>query len=172
MKGVLGLRSSTDPSCATVRFDRGRIAVATGIAEDASVVVTMNPDDPSEKPKVTGAARHPLFAMNLAKVMEPPTGAWQEEAASFWTFAAPSPRMPDRLKVVCTDDGSELVLGSNGDGSVYEVHGSAEMLAALFSGSSVLGQAALEGKVKVVGTLEHASVMTGRFIAWAFGEGR
>ena len=171
MKGVLGLRSSVDPQCATVRFDRGRITLASGVADDAGVVITMNPNDAKAKPKVEGAARHLPFALHLAKVMEPPTGTWQDEAAAFWAFAGDAPRMPSRLRVICTDDGTEAVFG-NDAGSVYEVHGSAEVLASVFSGASILGQDMLEGKLLAVGSFEHGSIVTGRSIAWALGDGR
>ncbi len=171
MKGVLGLCSSVDPQCAIVRFDRGRIALASGVADDADVVITLDPNDAKAKPKVRGAARHPLFALNLAKVMEPPKGTWQEEAAAFWAFAGGWPRMPSRLRVVCTDDGAEVSFG-NGEGSVYEVHGATEALLSVFSGASILGQDMLEGKLLVVGSIEHASIVTGRSIAWALGGGR
>jgi hypothetical protein len=171
MKGVLGVRSSSDPQKATVRFDRGRIALSGGLSEEADVVITIDPNDPDSKPKVSGAARHLRFALGLAKVMEPPTGAWQEEAAAFWAFASPAPRMPARLRVVCTDDGTEAVFGNGGD-STYELHGSAKALKSIFSGASILGQDALEGKVLIVGSIEHASIITGRSIAWALGEGR
>ncbi len=171
MKGVLGLRSSVDPQCATVRFDRGNIALSPGVAADAGVVITLDPNDATVKPKVAGAARHPLFALDLAKVMEPPTGTWQDEATSFWAFASDTPRMPARLRVVCTDDGAEASFG-DGNGSVYEIHGTAEALCSVFSGASILGQDMLDGKLQLVGSIEHASILTGRSIAWAFGEGR
>jgi hypothetical protein len=171
MSGVLGLKSASDLQTATVRFDKGHIALASGVASDAGVVITLDPNDASVKPKVTGAAKHPLFALAIAKVMEPPKGTWQSEAASFWEFASPTPRMPPRLRVVCTDDGTETTFGAT-DGPLYEVHGSADALASVFSGSSILGQDMLEGKIQVVGTIEHVSILTGRSIAWAFGEGR
>ncbi len=83
MSGVLGLRSSVDPQTATVRFAKGRIALSSGVASDAGVVITLDPNDASAKPKVEGAAKHPLFALALAKVMEPPKRPWQDEAAAF-----------------------------------------------------------------------------------------
>jgi hypothetical protein len=171
MKGVLGLRSSEDPQTATIRFDRGRISLSSGVASDAGMVITMNPNDASAKPKVEGAAKHLLFALNVAKVMEPPTRTWQEEAAAFWAFAGATPRMPARLRVVCTDDDCEITLGAT-DGPMYEVHGSAPALVSVFTGQSILGQDMLDGKVRCVGTIEHVSVLTGRFIDWTFGEGR
>jgi hypothetical protein len=171
MKGVLGVRSSSDPQTATVRFDRGRIGIAGGLAEDADVLITIDPNDADAKPKVKGAGRHLLFALDLAKVMEPPTGTWQEEAAAFWAFASPAPRMPSRLRVVCTDDVTEAIFG-DGDDSTYEIHGTAKALTSVFSGASILGQDALEGKLLIVGRIEHVSIITGRSIAWALGEGR
>jgi hypothetical protein len=171
MSGVLGLRSVSDPQTATVRFDKGRITLSSGVADDAGVVITLDPNDASVKPKVAGAAKHPLFALALAKVMEPPAGTWQDEAAAFWNFASSTPRMPARMRVVCTDDGTETTFGAS-EGAMYEVHGSAAALASVFSGSSIIGQDMLDGKLQVVGTIEHVSILTGRSIAWVFGEGR
>ncbi len=109
MKGVLGLQSSSDLQKATVWFDRGRIRLAGGLADDAGVVITLDPNDAEAKPKIKGAARHPLFALGLAKVLEPPTGTWQEEAASSGLSPAALRACP-RLRVVCTDDGTEARL--------------------------------------------------------------
>ena len=36
----------------------------------------------------------------------------------------------------------------------------------IFSGSSVFGQDLLEGKVYAIGSLQHASVLTGGFLEW------
>ena len=171
MKGVLGLRSSIDPQTATIRFARGRISLRAGVADDASMVITMNPSDASAKPKVEGAAKHPLFALHVAKVMEPPKRTWREEAEAFWAFASPTPRMPARMRLICTDEGTELTLGAS-DGPTYEVYGTADALASTFSGASILGQDMLDGKLMCVGMLEHGSIVTGRSIAWALGEGR
>ncbi len=79
--------------------------------------------------------------------------------------------MPARLRVVCTDDATEVTFGAS-DGPTYEVHGNADALVSVFSGSSILGQDMLDGKVMCIGTIEHVSILTGRCIAWAFGEGR
>ena len=171
MKGVVALRSSVDSQSATIRFDRGRITLAPGVAPDAGLVITLNFDDDAEKPKVKGALRHPLLGLAAAKVLDPPAGTWQEEAAAFWEFASTFPRMPRSLLVVCTDDGSSVQFGDPGEAN-YQVHGSAKALQSVFSGSSVFLQDVVGGRLLVVGSLEHASVLTGRAIAWAMGEGR
>ena len=170
MKGVLALRSSVDKQAVTARFDGGEVRVSAGVAADADVVITLDFDDASTKPKVSGAARHPVLALGASKVLEPPTGTWQEEARAFWAFAKDAPRMPAAVKVTATDEGTTLVLG---DGApAYEIEGPAPALTSVFAGSSVYGEDLLNGKVFAIGSLEHASVLTGRSIAWVMGEGR
>ena len=170
MKGVLALRSSVDKQAVTARFDGGRVRLSAGVAGDADVVITLDFDDPASKPKVTGAARHPVLALGASKVLEPPTGTWQEEAQAFWAFAKDAPRMPSAVKVTATDEGAVLVLGEGEP--VYEIEGPAAALTSVFAGGSVFGEDLLHGKVFAIGTLEHASVLTGRSIAWVMGEGR
>jgi hypothetical protein len=171
MKGVLAMKSSVDKQSVTIRFGRGDILLSSGVASDAGLVITLDPGDPNAKPKVDGAARHPLFGLAAAKVLEPPTGTWQEEAQAFWAFAADWPRMPRALLVVCTDEGTELQLGENGSPE-FEIHGTAAQLVSIFSGNSIVTEDWLAGKIRGVGTMEHASVLTGRSIAWVMGEGR
>ena len=171
MKGVLALRSSVDHQAATIRFDRGDVRLSSGVAPDAGLVITLNFDDDSAKPKVKGAARHPLFGLAAAKVLDPPAASWQDEAAAFWAFVQDAPRIPRSLLVVCTDDGSRAQFGEPGTPE-YQIHGTTKALQSAFSGSSILLQDVLTGRLLVVGSLEHASVLTGRAIAWAMGEGR
>jgi hypothetical protein len=171
MQGVVALKSSIDPQAVTIRFDKGSVALAHGVAPDSGVIIEADltkmsePDAP--KPKVTGAARHPTLALAFSKVVDPPPGSWQEEARAFWEFAHGHPRMPAAMLVVCTDDGARLTLG---DGTPeYELHGSARALTSVFTGGSVLGEDMLNGKLYGVGSLQHLAELTGRSIAWMFG---
>jgi hypothetical protein len=72
--------------------------------------------------------------------------------------------MPETLRIVATDEDVTLELGGGGD--VYEIHGTADALRSIFSGNSVFGQDLLDGKVHAIGTMKHASVITGRSIEW------
>jgi hypothetical protein len=54
----------------------------------------------------------------------------------------------------------------------YELEGTGDALVSMFSGASIFGEDLLNGKLFAVGSLAHASVFTGRSIAWALGEGR
>jgi hypothetical protein len=171
MKGVVALKSSVDPQAVTIRFASGKILVEHGVAADTGVVIEADllrmsePD--AEKPKVTGAARHPMLAFAASKILDPPAGPWQEEARAFWEFARNHPRMPASMLVVCTDDGSRLTLGDTTP--EYELYGSAHTLTTVFSGGSVLGEDMLNGKLQGVGSLQHFAELTGRSIAWMLG---
>ena len=169
LRGVFALRSEKDPQAVTMRFDRGRVALARGVAPDAQVVVTVDLDNMSgpdaPKPKVRGAFRHLRLALGVSKLLEPKARPWSEHAQAFWAFAGARRGMPERLRVVCLDDGTVVELGTS-TGSQYEIHGSAPALVSIFSGSSVFGQDLLEGKVYAIGSLQHASVLTGSSLDW------
>ncbi len=173
MRGVAALKSATDPQAATMRFGRGIVTIERGVAADVDVVVeadlaTMNDPNPP-KPKVSGAARHPQFALALGKVLEPPKESWSDAARGYWEFAQGHPGMPTALEVVDTDSGERLVLG--GGEPRVELHGSAHWLTVVLGGNSVLGEDILAGKVQFVGALQHLAVMTGRSIAWTLDGG-
>lgn len=171
VKGNVALRSTTDPQAATMRFGNGGVMVVRGVSDDTDVLIaadlnTMSDEKPPT-PRVLGAGRHPKLALTVGKLLEPPHGTWQEEAQRFFTFAIERPGVPRSMRVVCTDDGSEVVLG---DGpAVYELHGSEHALLNVFLGNTVLGQDLLDGKLNAVGKLAHLAELTGRSLAWMLG---
>jgi hypothetical protein len=79
--------------------------------------------------------------------------------------------MPPSLLVVCTDDGGQLRLGDPDGDPAYELHGGTATLVAVFTGGKIVGEEFLAGRLRGAGTFEHASILTGRSIAWAMGEG-
>jgi hypothetical protein len=170
-KGAVALRSNTNAQAATIRFADGVARVERGAASDADVTITTDldamADEHPPKPKVTGAARHPKLALAVGKLLEPPHDSWQVEAGRFWAFGGDHPGMPAGVRVVCTDDRSELVLGTNP--IEYELHGSEHALRNVFCGNTVLGQDLLDGKLFAVGALRHTAELTGRSIAWMLG---
>lgn len=171
IKGNVAFRSTTDPQAATMRFGDGGVTVVRGVSPDADVVIAADlntlADANPPKPKVTGAARHLKLALTIGKLLEPPHGTWQEEAQRFFEFAIASPRVPRSIRVVCTDDGSELTLGDSP--AEYELHGSEHALLNVFCGNTVLGQDLLDGKLFAVGKLAHLGELTGRSLAWMLG---
>ncbi|MGZ6962168.1 MAG: hypothetical protein ACXVLM_20930 [Ilumatobacteraceae bacterium] len=171
-KGNVALSSTVDPQAATMRFGNGGVTVVRGVSNDADVVISADinklSDEKPPKPKVTGAARHLKLALTVSKLLEPPHGTWQEEAQRFFTFASAHPGVPKSMRIVCTDDGSELVLGDAP--AEYELYGSEHALLNVFCGNSVIGQDVLDGKLQGVGKLAHLAELTGRSLAWMLGQ--
>ena len=169
--GNVALRSTVDPQAATIRFQRGRVRVERGVAADVHVTIATDlnrmSDEDAPKPKITGAATHLRLALTAGKVLDPPVGSWQEEAARFWASIATHPGSPGGLRVVCLDDRSELSLGATP--AVYEIHGSAHRLTALFTGNTVFGEELLAGNLYGVGSLQHLAELTGRSLAFMMG---
>jgi hypothetical protein len=170
-KGNVALRSTVDPQAATMRFGDGGVTVVRGVSDDADVVIAADinrlADADPPKPKVTGVARHPMLALTAGKLLDPPHGTWQEEAARFFAFATAKPGLPRAMRVVCTDDGSELTLGDAP--AEFEIHGSQHALLNVFCGNTVIGQDLLDGKLHAVGRLAHLAELTGRSLAWMLG---
>lgn len=170
-KGNVALRSTVDPQAATMRFGNGGVTVVRGVSADADVVIAADlnkmADEKPPKPKVKGAARHPKLALTVSKLLEPPHGTWQEEARRFFAFAATRPGNPRSTRVVCIDDGSELILGDSP--AEYELHGTQHALLNVFCGNTVLGQDLLDGKLQAVGKLAHLAELTGCSLAWMLG---
>ena len=174
MRGTLVLKSTTDPQAATIDFARGNIHIAHGARADADVTISADlntmgrPGAP--KPKVAGAARHLGFALGVAKVLDPPVpGGWKGAAEEFWTWAADKPGRPDQLRVVCTDDGAECVLGVAG-GSTIEMHGPGWALQSVFTGGDHLAAALLEQRVHMVAPLPITSPFIGLVTRLMLGE--
>ncbi|MBK5287802.1 MAG: hypothetical protein JJE46_04970 [Acidimicrobiia bacterium] len=170
-KGNVTLRSTVDPQAATVRFQRGRVRVERGVAADTHVTIATDinrmADDDAPKPRVSGALAHLRLALTISKVLEPPLGTWQQEAARFWAGAADHSGMPAGVRVVCLDDGTELILGA--EATEFEIHGTAHRLTAVFTGGSVFGEDVLNGKLYAVGSLQHLAEITGRSLAFMMG---
>jgi hypothetical protein len=170
-KGNVALRSTTDPQAATMRFGNGGVIVVRGVSKDTDVLIAADvntmADEKPPAPKVVGAARHPKLAYTVSKLLDPPHGTWQEEATRFFTFAIERPGAPRSMRVVCLDDGSEIMLGNSP--AEYELHGSQHALLNVFLGNTVLGQDLLDGKLFAVGKLGHLAELTGGSLAWMLG---
>jgi len=171
-QGNVAVKSTVDPQAATMRFGNGGVLVVRGVSDDTDVVISADintmADEHPPSPKVSGLARHPKLAYTVGQLLDPPHGTWQQEAQRFFAFATKSPGVPRSMRVVCTDDGSELMIGERP--AAYELHGSAHALLNVFCGNTVLGQDLLDGKLFAVGKLAHLAELTGRSLAWMLGQ--
>jgi hypothetical protein len=174
LKGSVALKSTVDPQAATIEFDRGTINITHGVRDDADLVISADLNTMGRpgaaKPKVKGAARHLGFALGVSKVLDAqPVGGWMGAVDDFWAWAADKPGRPDRLRVVCTDDGREHTVGSAGGTSV-ELHGPAWALTGVFTGGDHLAAAVLEHRVQIVADFATLSRFTGVITKLMLGE--
>jgi hypothetical protein len=170
-KGNVALKSTVDPQAATMRFGNGGVTVVRGVSPDTDVLLAVDinkmADEKPAAPKVVGAVRHPKLALTVGKLLDPPHGRWQDEAQGFFDAAAAYPRAPQSMRVVCTDDGHEILLGDAP--AQFELHGSEHALLNVFCGNTVLGQDVLDGKLHAVGKLGHLAELTGCSLARMLG---
>ncbi len=167
-RGSFALASDKDPQALTVIGEKSRLYIQHGIHENASIVIYLDFDQPGYSPRVEGFLRHPWLAWRVAKLLDFPRESWTDSVERFWEHACRLPRMPRAIKVVCDDDGREVVLG---EGEVQvQIHGSAGMLADLFAGSSILVQSVMSNKIKVVGNLKHLAILSEATLQLMLGE--
>src|SRR5262245_13717618 len=176
LQGRVVVRSTVGPQAATVRFERGLVHVVSGVAADADVVISGDLDESgrpgSPKPKVAGAVRHPLLAVGAGKLLDAaPPGGWIGAVNELWTWGEGDERRPALLRVVCTDDGGEHVVGAAG-GTLLEVHGPAWALQAVFAGVDHLGGAVVEGRVQVVADFAVLTRFIGVLTRFMLGDAR
>jgi hypothetical protein len=173
LRGRVALRSTAGPQAATIDFARGRVHVTRGVARDAGLVIRVDletmgrPGAP--KPKVAGAFRHPHFALGVAKVLGSAPADWQAAVDDLWSWGDGRGGQPQLLRVVCTDDGTEHVVGTPG-GTRVEVHGPAWALKGVFNGDDHLGAAVLEGRVQAVADLAELSRFVGLLTHFMLGD--
>ena len=175
MHGRVALRCTVDPQAATITFARGAVDVRQGADPDADVTIEADLNTMGRpgaaKPKVKGAVAHPKLALAVSKVLDPPVhGGWRGAAAEFWSWAEHRPGRPPSLRVVRTDgEGGEVVLGEpNRRG--FELHGPEWALIAVLTGGDHLGSAAIEGRVKGVGSFATMNRMVGLVTQRMLGE--
>ncbi|MCP3937096.1 MAG: hypothetical protein GY708_17205 [Actinomycetia bacterium] len=167
--GVVVLRSMNDPQAVTMRIGDGVLRIERGVAGDAEVIIDADLGDSSAKPRVEGAARHPVLALAASKLLDPPVAYWCDEADSFMRKALAHRDCPRPISIVCTDEGRSARWGGDGEPAI-EIHGTAELLAAAMSGSSNVAEEVLAGRLYVVGGLRDLSMLTRLTIDHMFGE--
>lgn len=156
--GTFALASTTDPQSVTVQGSNGRLMVRHGVTDDAKLVVRLDFNKPDEKPTIDGLWRHPLLALSVSKLMESYDKNWTDCANQFWERASRVPGMPRAIRLRCSDENRELVLGE-GEPQVLLV-GTANQLASLLGGSTVFVLAAMDGQIKIDGSFEHLAILS------------
>lgn len=155
--GNVGVRSHDTPQAATIAFDGGTVAVASGVLvePDTTIVVDLHARfAPTQEP-----AGDADLAADALRALRPPLPDWREAAERFWELTRAIPGVPDILVVEAAgSDGCER--GRFGDGAAeYLIAGPADLLSGVFTGADDF-LAALEAGLQIQGTLSQLSVMT------------
>jgi len=132
--------STTDAQRATVTFSGTDVVVAADAAGEADITWQVRWPDPIPTEDVTGD-----FTEEVQRLLSGRDVEWRTAADRFWARAGAAPGMPDGLRVVCADDGSESSVGEvqpDGQGLL----GTAAALAGFFEGRSTLVEALESGE--------------------------
>jgi len=162
VQGSFSLVSTTDPQSLTIGIDDNVISIQRGVSRHSKITIHLDFTkiaEPGYKPKLTGMFKHPLFAYKVGKLLTFPPSNWADDAKRFWDAAKSIKGMPGAMKLISTNEGRELMLGEGED--LVEIIGSSLSLASLFSGSSVLINDLMQGKLQMRGTLKHMTVLSG-----------
>ena len=158
LNGTFALASTVDPQAVTVTGKAGRLHLKHGIAPEAGLIIRLDFNKPDESPSIQGLWRHPLLALKVDKLMKTYDTDWADCATRFWNMSAHYRGMPKAIHLRCTDTPGELTLGS-GEPEV-KIEGAAGNLCELLSGGTILVLAVMEGKVRIVGSMEHLTILS------------
>ena len=157
--GVAVVRSANDRHVATLRFSGGRAHVTHGASVDAEVELVVDVADGLAVQAVDGPDAEATLEAETRRLLSPPLPDWRDAAQRFWQLTSGEAGMPEQFVIVCTDDGTELVLGSGP--SRYELRAPAEKLARILSGVDSFLDEVFAQNVAISGTMPQLSVMAG-----------
>lgn len=172
-QGCFALKSNSDPQSLTFKIKGSKISLFSGIKPDAKIIVHTPLDETgSQKTHVEKLWRHPLFAMHVGRLLTFSLPNWVDSAKRFWIQNKDYPGMPDSIKIKCTDEDREFILGERSESSQTEMTlvGTAKELAQFLSGDSIFIQSAMSGKLHGTMSFEHAVVLSDISIQMLLGE--
>jgi len=147
------LKSSKGPQAITIDINSDSVRLSDGVSPQSSIVIEMDFDNPDARPKIGGAWKHPVLTYKIGQLLSVPLPNWADSAKRFWAATSHLPNMPTELVVTCTDERRSL---SFGDGSSsFEILSTTNHLETLLIGQSLLVVEAMQGNVRIKGTLEH-----------------
>ncbi|MBQ63314.1 MAG: hypothetical protein CMQ19_14755 [Gammaproteobacteria bacterium] len=169
--GCFALASTRDPQSATITLDGYQINIQHGVSDKAKIVINLDLSRMSEKgykPSVKGLIRHPFFTYRVGRLLNFPATNWADDAKRFWDSTQFLPHMPKAIKITSTDKHQDLWFG-NGLNEV-EICGKSKMLSSMLTGSSILVEDVIAGRVQIIGSLKHLSVLSEATLKMKLGE--
>jgi len=165
--------SFTDGQSLSIRAQRitnglKEIHLIRGVASWARLVFYIDNNKPESRPSIKGLLRHPLLALKVGNIMDDSQINLKDAATEFWALACSRLAkefdeeygkselngFPHSLMIRTSDTGKQIILPENvvPDDTEMTVEGSEKCMIDLFTGSSILVQEALTGKIKVNGS--------------------
>ena len=169
--GDFALASLKDPQSLTINVNSGKISITHGIDSSAKIIIRMDFDKPV-KPKIEGLFRHPMLALKISKLLEFPETNWTDAATGFWISHSTYHGMPGNIKIHCTDEDQNLMLGDLSGDLVPDmlISGKGIDIADVFTGGTVFLQALMTGKIKSIASFEHTVVLSDVTLQMLLGE--
>lgn len=161
INGSFSLASTTDAQSITISINGNNIDLKHGISGDARIIIHVDfskMSNPGYKPRVAGYLKHPFFAYRVGRLLSFPAADWTDSANKFWAATHCLPGMPQAIKFLSSDENRDLTVGQ-GEPEI-EISGPAISLSNLLSGSSVLVNDLMTGKLRVKGSLEHVTILS------------
>lgn len=157
-QGCFALKSNTGPQSLTIDIKGKTISLFSGIKANAKIIIHTSLDDSgSQKTKIQNLWKHPLFAINIGRLLQFPKPSWVDSAKSFWDKNKDYSGMPSGIKLECTNEDSEYIIGEDPE---VTISGSANDLIAFLTGETVFVQSSMKGKLKGEMSFEHVVILS------------
>ncbi|MBQ75966.1 MAG: hypothetical protein CMQ20_13225 [Gammaproteobacteria bacterium] len=169
--GCFSIASTRDPQSATITLKGNQIDIHHGVSDKAKITINLDLSRMSEegyRPSVKGLLRHPFFAYRVGRLLNFPATSWADDAKRFWDSTQFLPYMPKAIKFTSTDKQQHLSFG-NGPTDV-EICGKSKVLSSMLTGSSILVEDIIAGRIQIIGSLKHLSVLSEATLKMKLGE--
>lgn len=171
LEGILSLKSTIDHQTVSIHFNLGEIKVTKGVAPDAILTAELDLNWPiilGPDIKLEGALQHAHFATAIQQIFAQHPTDWREAAQIFWSRYGSRVDLPPAMRVQCSDDDGEIILGK---GNV-EMHliGSNSALSDIFTCSAMLVRSVITGEIHAIGKLKYLSTLSGVYFDRMTGE--
>jgi len=172
-QGCFALKSNSDPQALTFKINGNEIALFSGIKPEAKIIIHTPLDDTgSQKTRIEKLWRHPLYAMRVGRLLVFSQSNWVDSAKRFWALNKDYPGMPSSIKIECSDENREFILGAELELKAPEMTliGTANELSKFLSGDTVFIQSTMSGKLSGTMSFEHAVVLSDLSLQMLLGE--
>jgi hypothetical protein len=157
-QGCFALKSNTGPQSLTIDIKGSTISLFSGIKARAKVIIHTSIDGSGpQKTKVENLWKHPLLAINIGRLLQFPKPSWVDSANTFWDKNKDYSGMPRGIKLECTDDAQEHILGENPEATIS---GTANNLREVLSGEAVFVQSGIKGTLNSEMSFEHLVILS------------